>query len=581
MIAVVLGGRPGRTLAAFGLLLWPLMPLSAVAQDAGAAQRSLQEQRLRGQLRQQRLEFKSDNELQPIPIQPDGAANQDFVSPLGGNILIRQLEIVGAGFLSAQNRAWLASKYLNKTGTEANLLDLQLDIDLLLKNSKLLGHVYPPVISQAGSVTVGVIVARLDAVRVVENTTKLSSQWAVNTILDSVRLQSEIRIDKITSGLLKLNDLAGIRAVALFRPGGTPGGTDVLLKLSPGKQRDFKVDFNNYTIEDTGPYQLQAEYSFKNLFGRGENIDIGGQLSGDGNSVGTYLGYANVAWPLTPGGLQALVSYNWTNYRQLGGNYNFNSQGTFQSVSGGFRQVLLRRTDRSLNAQLLGEFDQSSDSELGYQYSDYTSALARFSLDGSYQRKLFGGVSITSGLLTLSGGRLSSNGPIASPFYAQVNVNPGWWGKVFALVDHYYTFSNPKFSLETLAQGQGAFNNLDAYEAISLGWPNAVRAYSPGSNVGDSGLTLQNTLRYQVFPRLSLRAYVDAGCVWNFANASSGNLVPNYYSLWGPGIGLDLGIRGNLLLSVDLAFQGSSVPGEGAGGSSYPAQLWLSVKKWL
>jgi hypothetical protein len=57
------------------------MPLSAVAQDAGAAQRSLQEQRLRGQLRQQRLEFKSDNELQPIPIQPDGAANQDFVSP--------------------------------------------------------------------------------------------------------------------------------------------------------------------------------------------------------------------------------------------------------------------------------------------------------------------------------------------------------------------------------------------------------------------------------------------------------------------------------------------------------------------
>jgi hemolysin activation/secretion protein len=231
------------------------MPLSAVAQDAGAAQRSLQEQRLRGQLRQQRLEFESDSELQPIPIQPDGAANQDLVSPRGGNVLIGQLEIVGAGFLSVQNRAWLASKYLNKTGTEANLLDLQLDVELLLKKSKLLGHVYPPVISPAGSVAVEVIVARLDAVRVVENTTKLSSQWAVNTILDSVRLQSEIRIDKITSGLLKLNDLAGIRAVALFRPGSTPGGTDVLLKLSPRTQRDFKVDFNNYTIEDTGPYQ--------------------------------------------------------------------------------------------------------------------------------------------------------------------------------------------------------------------------------------------------------------------------------------------------------------------------------------
>lgn len=570
----------GRSLAAFGLVLWPLMPLSAVAQDAGAAQRSLQEQRLRGQLRQQRLEFKPDSELQPIPIQPDGAANQDPVSPRDGNVLIGQLEIVGAGFLSVQNRAWLDSKYLNKPGTETILSDLQLDVELLLKKSNLLGHVYSPVINQAGSVAVEVIVARLDAVRVVENTTKLSSQWAVNTILDSVRLQSEIRIDKITSGLLKLNDLAGIRAVALFEPGSTPGGTDVLLRLSPSKQRDFNADFNNYTIEDTGPYQFQAEYSFKNFFGRGENLDIGGQLSGDGNSVGTYLGYANVVWPLSPGGLQALVSYNWTNYRQLGDNYDFNSQGEFQSVSGGFRQVLLRRTDRSINAQLIGEFDQSSESELGYQFSDYTSALARFSLDGSYQRNLFGGVSITSGLLTLSGGNLSSNGPIASPFYAQVNVNPGWWGKVFALIDHYYTFSNTKFSLETLAQGQGAFNNLDAYEAISLGWPNAVRAYSPGSNVGDSGLTLQNTLRYQAFPRLSLRAYVDAGYVWSFSNAFPGNSVPNY-GLWGPGIGLDFGTRGDLLISVDLAFQGSSVPGEGSGGSSYPAQLWLSVKKWL
>ena len=581
-MADVLRGSPGKTFAALGLVLYPLMPFGALAQDAGAAQRSLQEQRLRGQLRQQRLEFNSDSEHQPIPMQPNGAVNPDLARPQDGKILIGQLEVVGAGFLSSENRAWLTSKYLHKPGTEANLLDLQLDIEALLKKSKLLGHVYPPVIDQTGSVTVEVIVAKLDSVRVVENTTRLSSQWAVNTILDSVRLQSEIRIDKITSGLLKLNDLAGVRAVALFRPGSTPGGTDVLLKLSPRKQRNFEIDFNNYTIENTGPYQVQAEHSFKNLFGRGENIDIGGQISGDGNSYGTRLGYANVVWPVAPGGLQAVASYNWTDYRELGEYYSYNSSGTFQSISGGFRQVLLRRANRSLSAQLTGEFDRSTDSVLGFTYSDYTDSLARFSLDGTYQRKFLGGLSITSGLLTLSGGRISSNGPIASPFFSQVNVDPGWWGKAFALVDHYYTFSNPKFSLETLAQGQGAFNNLDAYEAISLGWPNAVRAYSPGSNLGDSGLTLQNTLRYQLFPKLSLRAYVDAGCVWTFANSISRSSIPNYYSLWGPGIGLDLGIRGNFLVSVDLAFQGSSVPGEGSGGgSSYPAQLWLSVRKWL
>jgi hypothetical protein len=103
----------------------------------------LQEQRLRGQLRQQRLEFNSDSEHQPIPMQPNGAVNPDLARPQDGKILIGQLEVVGAGFLSSENRAWLTSKYLHKPGTEANLLDLQLDIEALLKKIEAAGSCLP------------------------------------------------------------------------------------------------------------------------------------------------------------------------------------------------------------------------------------------------------------------------------------------------------------------------------------------------------------------------------------------------------------------------------------------------------
>jgi len=572
---------PSWVLASLGFFLYPSMPFAAMAQDAGATQRSLQEQQLRSLLRQQRLQLNIDGEHQPIPFQPDASFKDPRSSLPDNKIVIKHVEVIGEEFLSTGDHLFLDSKYIFKPATASTLNRLRLDLESFLTSSSLLGYVYQPHVGLDGTVSVEVLIARLDAVRVVENKSRLSSLWAVNTVLDSVRIGSQVRLDKVSSALLKLNDLAGIRASAIFRPGTSQGGTDLILKLLPDKQKNLEVGFNNYTIENTGPYQFQVDQALQNLLGRGEKFEIGGEISGNGYSYGSRLGYVNVNYPLTPGGLQALASYYWTDYRELGDYYSYGSKGTFQTVSAGLRQVLLRRPDRSLYAQLIGEFDKAGDSELGYQYSDYNNSIARLSFDGSTQKDAFGGLFSSSSFLAFSGGRVSSNSAIVSPYYASFDSNPGWWGKVFSLSDNYYSFPDQRFSLEALAQAQAGFGNLDSYEAISLGWPNAVRAYSPGSNLGNSGITLQSTVRYQLFPKLSLRAYVDVGRVWNSSTGSSGTASPGSYGLWGPGLGLDLGSRGNLLLSVDVAFQGSKVPGDSGGVNSYPAQLWLSVKKWL
>ena len=146
-------------------------------------------------------------------------------------------------------------------------------------------------------------------------------------------------------------------------------------------------------------------------------------------------------------------------------------------------------------------------------------------------------------------------------------------------------FKASKFSMEFLGQGQLAFNNLDSAQKMSLGWPLGVRAYPPGEAAGDSGVSAQLTGRYQVAANVSFRGYVDGGYIWRWTNTWIGMPNLNSLGLWGPGIGVDWGTRGDLLLSADLAFPLGNNPygvnGLDIDGENPSARFWISLRKWL
>jgi hemolysin activation/secretion protein len=126
---------------------------------------------------------------------------------------------------------------------------------------------------------------------------------------------------------------------------------------------------------------------------------------------------------------------------------------------------------------------------------------------------------------------------------------------------------------------------LDSAEKMSLGWPNGVRAYPPGEAAGDSGLAGQFTARYQIAKNVVLKGFVDGGYIWRWTNYWYGMASPGSLGLWGPGLGVDWGSRGDLLLSVDLAFpmgQNSYGPyGYDVDGENPDARVWVSLRKWL
>ncbi len=561
------------------------LPPSAQAQPSGAVERRFQDQQLRDQLnnlRQQQLE-PTKPLLEGAPSTPSGQVDQPKQSEQGPPI--KGVELNGAQLFPANRLALLRLDFVGRSASQANLQRLQAQITAWYDQAKLLTQVGVPRYGGDGVVSVQVVEARLGAVRVDQNRSAISSGWAIATVLDAVGKGREMRLDKLESALLKLNDLGGVQVRAALAPGKAMGTTDVVLTLKATRQVQGDVSLNNYVTQYTGPYQAQANVNFGGLLGRGETFVFDGAYSGNVDWYGSRHWAGNGIVPLTPGGLNWVGSYSWSDYRLLQEFAGDNYVGDYMAGTVGLSQVLWRRPKANLVARVIGEVDTFNDSVLGYEYSNRTNWVGRFSLAGDIQDQWFGGAGLNSGLLTLSLGNLSKLAPGEADVDAGLMGTAGSWGKINLLVDRYQMFKGSRWSLEFFGQAQGAFNNLDSAEKMSLGWPNGVRAYPPGEAAGDSGLAGQFTARYQIAKNVALKGFVDGGYIWRWTNYWYGMASPGSLGLWGPGLGVDWGTRGDLLLSVDLAFpmgQNFYGPyGYDVDGENPDARVWVSLRKWL
>jgi hemolysin activation/secretion protein len=464
------------------------------------------------------------------------------------------------------------------------LAELRVAVVGAFEQAHLLAQVGQPKLSASGVVRLPVVVARLDGVRVEVNQAPIPSGWAVATVLDALGVGRELRLDKLESAMLKLNDLGGVQAQARLEAGAQPGTTVVLLTLKTTRQVQGEAALNNHTTKYTGPYQAQATVSLNGLIGRGEIASLNGSYSGDPFTWGSSSAGFNLNLPLTPGGLSAVASLNWSDYRLLDEFQSDNYTGSFVGGSLGLSQVLWRRPTANLNWRAVADGSHFNDSVLGFEYSNRTSWAGRVSLLGDVQDN-WGGLGINSGILTLSVGTLSLDGPDEAVIDSLTADKAGPWGKLNLLVNRYQMFRNSPWSLELLAQGQLGFTNLDSVEKMSLGWPNGVRAYPPGEASGDSGVSAQFTARYQLARNVVAKAFVDGGYIWRWTTPFSDFLNPNGFGLWGPGLGLEWGTRGDVLASVDVAWpigpNRNNPAGLDSDGANADVRVWVALRKWL
>ncbi|MEB3264950.1 MAG: ShlB/FhaC/HecB family hemolysin secretion/activation protein [Synechococcus sp.] len=554
-----------------------------MAQPSGRIERGLQDEQLREQLRQQDQQLRQP--VTPLiegrpssPTTPDLPQDSEAAPP------IRGVEIEGSRLLSPAAIEALQQSYRLQPASPEVLDSLREAVAQLYDRANLLASVGQPALRPDGLVLIRVVEARLGAVRIGRLQAPIAGSWAIATVLDAVGVGRELRLDKLESALLKLNDLGGVRATAELEPGEAPGSTNVVLLLEATRQVQGELNLNNHTTIDTGPYQAQASLNLNGLARRGEIVSLNAGYSGNVNWYGSRSAGATLSLPLTPGGLSATGAVNWSDYRLLGDQAAFDYQGFFASGSLGLTQVLWRRPRRNLSWNVIAEVDQFEDEVLGFQYSNRTNWIGRFTLLGDAQDSLFG-LGLNSGVLTLSVGNLSLNGPDEADLDALGAARAGTWGKLFGIYRRYQMFRGSPWSVEFFSQAQVAFTNLDTVEKLSLGWPNGVRAYPPGEALGDSGLSGQLTLRYQLADNLSARGYVDGGYVWRWTRWFADGEQPGDLGLWGPGIGLEWGTHGDVLASVDVAWPIGRNPYSSSGydvdGLDADVRVWVSLRKWF
>ncbi len=418
--------------------------------------------------------------------------------------------------------------------------------------------------------------------------------WARRTVIGNLAPGSLFRVDKLSSAVLKLNELGGVHATACIQAGSTVGTSDVVLALKRTDPVKAEVQLDNYVVRYTGPFEVQGSLGLEGVFRRGERLGLTAGYSGNLALYGSRQLGVTANLPLTPGGLSLVGALHWSDYRSLEEYVADRYTGFYTSAMLGVQQVLWRRPHAGLSVRLAGSLNHYEDSVFDtVTYDNRTSAVARLSLLGDLQDWAFGATSpaYSAAQLTFSFGALSRPNPYASYFPG----DGGTLGKVNLTVNRLQTFASlPRFNLSAQVQAQLAFSNLNVAEELSLGWPNGVRAYPPGEALGDSGLVGQLTARYELLPdrrmpgdrrRLALKAFVDGGVLWRWSNPHQSGHYPLQLGLWGPGIGLEWGRDRDYSMTVEVAWpmgqNSTRASGLDVDGLNPDTRVWVGVRKWL
>ena len=280
-------GLPTRALSVFGVLTGLLLLQGmecwrgVSAQPSGSVERRFQDQQLRDQLQDLDRQQQRDGQERLIPQrgQPSVVVPMEQ-SPASNLQILRRLELQGGASLLEADLRILQQRFLGQPISAALFEELRQAVVIAYDRRRILVVVASPQANANGEVVVPVLEARLGQVVVDTNQAPVRSNWARETVLASLRPGSVIRLDKLESALIKLNDFAGVRASGTLKPGARTGSSDVVLTLEAAKRYTTTLNLNNELSQYTGAAQIEGLGTAASWLGLGDLWSINGALGG-------------------------------------------------------------------------------------------------------------------------------------------------------------------------------------------------------------------------------------------------------------------------------------------------------------
>lgn len=382
--------------------------------------------------------------------------------------------------------------------------------------------------------------------------------------------------------LLLVNDLPNATVRSFPQPGAAVGTADVVVEVGEeGGPINGFGEVDNHGNRFTGEYRIGGLASANNLTGYGDVLTFRGSLS----DAGTDVARLNYVIPVGYYGTRLGVSYSQLSYR-LGKDFApLRAHGVAHVGTLYALHPFIRTRNVNLFLQIAAERKSLKDRvDSTSTVEDRTIDSGKFALAGDFRDQLGTGglnsysIGWTRGELDLSplalraADQAPATGLATEGVFDKVNLD---YRRLQRLTDH-------AVLLFTLA-GQRASKNLASAEKMTLGGPNAVRAYPVGEAAGDDGVLVNLELRYTLpAPKigggdLTLLGFYDAGRVRQ-NHRPLATVTENIRSISGYGLGLNLGREGDFVIRTSLAWRANEPP---RSDVDRLPRVWLHALKWF
>lgn len=428
-----------------------------------------------------------------------------------------------------------------------------------------------------GIVVIDVLVGAVGEVSVQEN-----SLYSADTILKRAGDVNGSKLEQQTmeTVLLRVDDLPGLDAYGLFRPGSELGAADLEIRVNEVEPFDFLVIADNYGTESTGSTRLIGSANWNNPTGHGDRLNLTVLQSFD-PSDSTY---GSIGYQLPVSNQVTLGTYYSTNDYQIAQQF---AELDYDGDTRIFGIDAETSVVRSREYNLYNRFGlEMKKAELSFAGTDFEDDLTVVFLEFAYDKiDSYLGGGFNQGSVKFSMGLQDFLGSMDNQGDGNA-LRQGAGGDFTKVALDYSRYQNlfANQSLYFRLQGQYSDDILTSLEQFSMGGPNSVRAYTVSQFIRDSGYFSSLAWVFNAPGFANSTAFGDYswGDVFSisvFVDYAKGKLnqtsfgEDTYVELSGAGISLELNVPDNFYVRLDAATPLGSLD---ASDDDNP-QYWLSA----
>lgn len=491
--------------------------------------------------------------------------------PAGGKqILIERFEITGNTVVDDQTLDGIVAQY---AGRSLTLFEIYEVADELTKYYRDQGYSVATVTVPAQKVSSGIVLlevieGRIGSVEVAGN--EIYKDHVIKNQVTSIQPGAIISEQYLERDLLRLNDLPGLSAKAIVKPGEDFGESNLVVQTEADRF-EYAARFNNYGRTSIGEWKVEGDMAINSPLGLGDRIDIG-LAHAEGGMLDYFNGRYSI--PILNQGTRASVYFSRYDYKVDSDELPTGFEGLDLSGDGDnfgvsiFHPVIRSRDenlfvgigyDRAITRQLTRSIGLKEKADINVMR-----------LSAIYSR-----VNANNSFSTLSGvfsTNFHENERDPLTFRPENNAQSG---KLEIQASHFHPF-NDLWSVYGKLTLVGSIDPLVDTEKYRIGGRDSVRGYASSELAGDGGyaVTLEFQRRFVYAQTMPSRAFIffDSGTVTRKNAALVGQSSSE--SISGAGIGLETLVTSQYRLNVEIAKQiGSQESVDGRDG----LRIWAGL----